>query len=116
MPVLPEVGSTIVSPDLIRPGRSACVIIARQIRSLTLPRGGSELAGVSSLPIGCRTKVGPGLWLNTSEVMSVEHRHFHSGKHLRMIAARRQSSRARGSSPLGIVFFKILRRLAGRRN
>src|ERR1700689_289203 len=39
MPVLPEVGSTIVSPGLSRPDFSAASTIARQIRSLTLPPG-----------------------------------------------------------------------------
>src|SRR5881397_3139725 len=39
MPVLPLVGSTIVSPGLRRPSRSAASIMLRAMRSLTLPAG-----------------------------------------------------------------------------
>ena len=37
IPVLPEVGSTIVPPDFNRPSLSAASIIPRAARSLTLP-------------------------------------------------------------------------------
>src|SRR5579875_2265139 len=39
MPVLPLVGSMIVPPGASRPSRSAASIIARQMRSFTLPAG-----------------------------------------------------------------------------
>ena len=39
MPVLPEVGSMMVPPGWIKPSFSACSIIARPIRSLTLASG-----------------------------------------------------------------------------
>ena len=39
MPVLPLVGSMMMVPGLIFPSRSAASIIARPMRSLTLPSG-----------------------------------------------------------------------------
>src|ERR1700749_4217159 len=53
-PVLPEVGSTIVAPGLSFPSRSACLIIARPIRSLTEPPGFrySSLARIRAWPGG----------------------------------------------------------------
>jgi hypothetical protein len=52
MPVLPEVGSTITEPGLIRPSRSAASSMAKQIRSLTEPPGlsCSHLANTRALP------------------------------------------------------------------
>src|SRR3990172_3405144 len=52
MPVLPLVGSTMVSPGLIRPSRSAASIMLRAIRSLMLPAGlcDSTLATTSAAP------------------------------------------------------------------
>src|SRR3990170_2413905 len=54
MPVLPLVGSTMVSPGLIRPSRSAASIMLRAIRSLTLPAGlcDSTFATTSAAPSG----------------------------------------------------------------
>src|SRR4051794_35739185 len=58
MPVLPEVGSTIVAPSLSRPRCSASSIIARAMRSLTLPAGlcDSSLATISAAPSGTRRR------------------------------------------------------------
>ena len=39
MPVLPEVGSTMVAPGFRRPSASAASIMARPMRSFTLPAG-----------------------------------------------------------------------------
>src|SRR4030042_4718906 len=52
MPVLPLVGSTIVSPGLTPPSRSAASIMLRAMRSLTLPAGLSDsiLATTSAQP------------------------------------------------------------------
>src|SRR2546425_937721 len=52
MPVLPLVGSTIVPPGFSAPVRSASSIIARAIRSLTLPPGlrDSTLATTAAPP------------------------------------------------------------------
>ena len=54
MPVLPLVGSTMVAPGVRRPLRSASSIIARQMRSLTLPPGlnDSSLAQTSAESAG----------------------------------------------------------------
>src|SRR3990172_12948626 len=54
MPVLPLVGSTIVSPGLIRPSPSAASIMLRAIRSFTLPAGlcDSTFATTSAAPSG----------------------------------------------------------------
>src|SRR6266480_3606553 len=55
MPVLPDVGSTIVVfPGLILPSASAASIIATPIRSLTLPAG----LYASSLPISSAPQSG----------------------------------------------------------
>src|SRR3990172_2227344 len=54
IPVLPEVGSTTVSPGFSRPSRSASSIMARAMRSLTLPPGFTD----SSFP---RTMAHPDL-------------------------------------------------------
>src|SRR5688572_6851287 len=58
IPVLPEVGSTIVAPSLSNPRCSASSIIARAMRSLTLPAGlcDSSLATISALPSGTRRR------------------------------------------------------------
>src|SRR5712692_8540019 len=52
MPVLPLVGSTIVSPGFSRPSRSAVSIILSAMRSLTLPAGfiDSTFASTSAQP------------------------------------------------------------------
>src|SRR5215471_13644784 len=54
MPVLPDVGSTIVAPGLSRPFSSASSIMARAMRSLTLPPGlrDSTFASTSAEPSG----------------------------------------------------------------
>ena len=54
MPVLPEVGSTSVSPGLIRPSRSAASTMLSAMRSFTEPAGfcASSLPSTSAAPSG----------------------------------------------------------------
>ena len=54
MPVLPLVGSTMVSPGLRRPSRSAASTMATAMRSLTLPPGlrASSFPSTAAAPAG----------------------------------------------------------------
>src|SRR3546814_7247711 len=76
MPVLPDVGSTMVPPAFSRPSRSADSIIARPIRSLIDPPGllRSDLINTSASGNSRATRI-CGVWPMVSriELRSEEH-------------------------------------------